>query len=341
METSNLPSADASPLRSRSSAPATDGPITLVTGGAGFIGSHLVDRLLADGRQVRVLDDFSTGREANLAHLAGDARLAVIRGSILDRSAVAEAMRGADAVFHLAAVVGVQHVVDNPLKMLITNAEGTQVVLDAAMAAGARVLLASTSEVYGQSEAIPFAEDGPRVLGPTWIHRWGYATAKALDEHLAFAYADRGLAMSIVRYFNAYGPRLDPAGYGSVIARFVAQAQAGQPLTVHGDGLQTRCFTYVTEAVEATFRAGSRPEALGRVFNIGSRFEHSINDLAERVLAATGAASGVRHLPYEAAYGARFADTRRRVPDVDLIARTLDWRAEVSLDEGLRRVLQG
>ena len=338
-----MQSAHASPLpaRSLSPAPAGDGPITLVTGGAGFIGSHLVDRLLADGRQVRVLDDFSTGREANLAHLAGEPRLTVTRGSILDRSVVAEAMRGAEAVFHLAAVVGVQHVVDNPLKMLITNAEGTQVVLDAAMAAGARVLLASTSEVYGQSEAIPFAEDGPRVLGPTWIHRWGYATAKALDEHLAFAYADRGLAMSIVRYFNAYGPRLDPSGYGSVIARFIAQAQAGQPLTVHGDGEQTRCFTYVAEAVEATFRAGSSPDALGQAFNIGSGFEHSINDLAARVLTATGSRSPIVHLPYEAAYGARFADTRRRVPDVALIERVLGWRADVGLDEGMARVLQG
>ena len=340
-DASPLPSRFPSPSPSRSPAPAADAPVTLVTGGAGFIGSHLVDRLLADGRRVRVLDDFSTGREANLAHLAGDARLTVIAGSILDRSAVAEAMRGAEAVFHLAAVVGVQHVVANPLKMLITNAEGTQVVLDAAMAAGARLLLASTSEVYGQSDAIPFKEDGPRVLGPTWIHRWGYSTAKALDEHLAFAYADRGLAMSIVRYFNAYGRRLDPSGYGSVIARFIAQAQAGQPLTVHGDGEQTRCFTFVAEAVEATFRAGSRPEALGRAFNIGSGFEHSINDLAARVLAATGSASPIVHLPYEAAYGERFADTRRRVPDVTLMERTLGWQAQVGLDEGLLRVLEG
>ncbi len=331
---------DPIPLHPSAASSSIDTPWTLVTGGAGFIGSHLVDRLLADGRRVRVLDDFSTGREVNLAHLAGEARLDVIRGSILDGARLAEAMRGVDAVFHLAAVVGVRHVVDDPLRMLITNAEGSQRVLEAAHAAGARLLLASTSEVYGQSAALPFREEGPRELGPTWIHRWGYATAKALDEHLAFAYADRGLAMSIVRYFNVYGPRMDPAGYGSVIARFIAQARAGDPLTVHGDGRQTRCFGYVTEAVEATFLAGSRPEALGRVFNVGSRFEHSIMDLAERIVAATGSASPIAHLPYEAAFGERFADTRRRVPELSAIRRALGWEATIDLDEGLTRLLE-
>ena len=311
----------------------------LVTGGAGFIGSHLVDRLLALGHQVRVIDDFSTGREANLAHLAGRARLEVLRGSVLDEALVAGAMRDVELVFHLAAAVGVQHVIADPLWTIRTNTRGTELVLEQAYARGARVVFASTSEVYGVSEALPFREDGQRVLGPTWVHRWGYSTSKALDEHLCFAYAEHGLAMSIVRYFNVYGPRMDPAGYGSVIARFVSQALAGEPLTVHGDGRQTRCFTYIDEAVEATLRAGSDPAALGRAYNVGSPFEHDIQALAEAVLEVTGSRSSIEHIPYEQAYGKGFEDTRRRVPAVERIATELGWRAGIPLTEGLARVL--
>lgn len=315
------------------------GEMVLVTGGAGFIGSHLVDRLLAEGYSVRVIDDFSTGREANLAHLGQAARLEVMRGSVLDEALVAGAMHGVGLVFHLAAAVGVQHVVADPLWTLRTNTRGTELVLEQAFARGARVVFASTSEIYGVSEALPFREDGQRVLGPTWVHRWGYSTSKALDEHLCFAYAEHGLAMSIVRYFNVYGPRMDPAGYGSVIARFVSQALAGEPLTVHGDGRQTRCFTYVDEAVEATLRAGLQPAALGRAYNVGSPFEHDIRALAEAVLATTGSRSPIAHIPYEQAYGKGFEDTRRRVPAVERIATELGWRASIPLEEGLARVL--
>ncbi len=312
----------------------------LVTGGAGFIGSHLVDRLLDAGRRVRVIDDFSTGREANLARQAHNPDLEVLRGSVLDETLVAGAMHGVDLVYHLAAAVGVKHVVDDPLWTLRTNARGTEIVVEQAHARGARLLFASTSEIYGQSSELPFREDGPRVLGPTWIHRWGYSTSKALDEHLCFAYADHGLQMSIVRYFNVYGPRMDPQGYGSVIARFVSQALAGQPLTVHGDGRQTRCFTYVDEAVEATLRAAEAPEALGRAYNVGSAFEHSIEDLARAVIAATGSSSDLVHVPYEEAYGKDFADTRRRQPSVERIGRELGWRAELPLEAGLLRVIE-
>ncbi|MDI7276426.1 MAG: SDR family NAD(P)-dependent oxidoreductase, partial [Anaerolineae bacterium] len=204
----------------------------LVTGGAGFIGSHLVDALLAQGWEVVALDNLSTGRRCNIAHLAGERRFRFVEGDVCDERLVEQLTRGSDVVYHLAALVGVQFVVERPIEGMRTNVLGTDNVLSAAHRHGARVCVASSSEVYGQSLEIPFVEDGPRILGPTWIPRWSYATAKAIDEHLCFAYQDLGLEVSIVRYFNAYGPRTDPRGYGSVVARFVNQALAGEPLTV-------------------------------------------------------------------------------------------------------------
>jgi len=311
----------------------------LVTGGAGFIGSHLVDRLIAGGHRVTVIDNLSTGREANLAGVAGHSRLHLARGSILDAGLMAAVMTDVGLVYHLAAAVGVGHVVRDPLWTLETNCRGTEITLECAARVGARVVFASTSEIYGTSGDLPFREDGPRVLGPTWVNRWGYSTSKALGEHLCFAYADRGLAVSIVRYFNTYGPRMDPAGYGSVVARFVSQALAGEPLTVHGDGDQSRCFTFVDETVEATLRAGNYPEAVGEVFNVGSGFESTINDLAHLIIRLTGSASRVVHMPYEAAFGSGFADTRRRAPDVSKAGLVLGWHADLPLDDGIRRVL--
>lgn len=311
----------------------------LVTGGAGFIGSHLVDRLLAEGHEVVVIDNCVTGRAENLAQHADERRLRFLRGSILNETLVAAACRDADVVYHLAAAVGVTHVVRDPLWAIVTNTRGTEIVLKRAFESRARVVFASSSEVYGQSDAVPFAEDGPRVLGPTWIHRWSYATAKALDEHLCWAYADKGLAVAAVRYFNVYGPRMDPAGYGSVVARFVSQALAGEPLTIHGDGQQSRCFTYVAEAVEATILAGTRDEALGQAFNVGHEAEVTIQTLAERIVAVTGSSSPLAFVPYDAAYGAGFADTRRRVPSVEKAATQLGFRARVGLDDGLRTVV--
>jgi len=311
----------------------------LVTGGAGFIGSHLVDRLLADGHEVRVLDNLSTGKRENLALAAADPRLAFHHGSVLDDGVVAALMDGVETVYHLAAAVGVHHVVQNPIWTVVTNARGTEVVLHHAALRDARVVFASSSEVYGVSDALPFREDGPRVLGPTWVHRWSYATSKALDEHLCFGYADRGLSVSVVRYFNIFGPRMDPAGYGSVIARFLTQALGGTPLTVHGDGLQTRCFTYVADAVDATVRAATLPSALGQAINVGGGHETSIADLARAVLAVTGSSSPVTLVPYGDAFGANFGDTRRRVPDVRKARDLLGWEAAVSLEDGLRHTI--
>ncbi|MGQ9680926.1 MAG: SDR family NAD(P)-dependent oxidoreductase [Anaerolineae bacterium] len=307
----------------------------LVTGGAGFIGSHLVDALLASGWEVIVLDDLSTGRRENLAHLASEPRLRLVVGDVCDAALVESLVRQCRVVYHLAAVVGVTHVLREPLRGLHTNVHGTDAVLAAALRHGARVCLASSSEVYGESEATPFVEDSPSVLGPTWVSRWSYATAKALDEHLAFAYAQQGLAVSIVRYFNAYGPRLHPSGYGSVVARLIGQALAGEPLTVYGDGQQTRSFTYVADTVKGTVLAGTEQAALGQVFNIGSEDEVTIAELARAVLATTGSASPIRYVPYAEAYGSGFAEPRRRRPSIAKARRLLGFAPCTSLAEGL------
>ncbi len=311
----------------------------LVTGGAGFIGSHLVDRLVEEGARATVLDTFTTGRPDNLAHLSPD-QVAVVRGSVLDAELVDRLVAEHPLVCHLAAVVGVSRIVRDPVDAVLTNVRGTEHVLASAHRHRARVLLASTSEIYGRSERVPFREDGERVLGPTWVHRWSYSTAKAIDEHIAFAYSDRGLAMSIVRYFNAYGPRIDERGYGSVIARFAAQALRGDPITVHGDGRQSRCFTFVSDTVRGTLLAARRPEALGKVFNIGSVEEVSMLELAERIRAMTGSTSRIELVPYESFYPRGFQDTRRRVPDVTQAREMLGFRAVVRLEEGLARTLE-
>jgi UDP-glucose 4-epimerase len=312
----------------------------LVTGGAGFIGSHLVDRLIDDDAVVTVLDDFSTGRAENLeAHSSDPGRLKIIRGSVLDARLVDRLVQQHPLVFHLAATVGVSHIVKDPLGALHTNIGGTENVLEAAYRNGSRVVLASTSEIYGRSDNLPFREDDERVLGPTWIHRWSYSASKAIDEHLAFAYAERGLRVSIVRYFNSYGPRIDESGYGSVIARFAAQAFSGRPITVHGDGQQTRCFTYVSDTVEGTLRAGRRAEALGMVFNIGTTEEVTILELAERVRSLVPSPSEIRLVPYEASYPTGFEDTRRRVPDLSRARALLGFSPKIALADGLARTI--
>jgi UDP-glucose 4-epimerase len=312
----------------------------LVTGGAGFIGSHLVERLLGEGSQVVVLDDLSTGSERNLVDSMRDPNLRFVRGSILDEPLVDRLVAESPLVFHLAAAVGVRKIVEDPLRSLLTNVNGTEHVLSSAARHGSRVLLASTSEVYGRSEEIPFRESGNRILGPTSVHRWSYATAKALDEHLAFAYADRGLAVSIVRYFNSYGPRIHQSGYGSVIARFALQALSGLPLTVHGDGKQTRCFTYVSDTVDGTIRAATRDDAIGGVFNIGSAREVTIMELAREVRRVVRSASEIRLEPYETDYPKGFEDTRRRVPDIAHAREVLDFEARVDFADGLARTLE-
>ncbi len=312
----------------------------LITGGAGYIGSHLADRLLADGHSVVALDDLSTGRMENIAHHLGNPRFVWVQGDVRDAALVARLVGQCDVVFHLAAVVGVAHVIHDPLRCVQVNIGGTEAVLAAAFAHRRRVVFASSSEVYGKNDRVPFREEDDRILGATWIPRWAYAVSKALDEHLCFAYADRGLEVSIVRYFNSYGPRMDGRGYGSVVARFISQALKGEPLTVYGDGQQTRCFTYVSDTVEGTLRAGTRTEALGQAFNIGSDREITIRSLAEMILALTGSPSRIVLVPYEQAYGGRFEEAPRRRPAVDKARRMLGFEATVSLEEGLRQTIR-
>jgi UDP-glucose 4-epimerase len=305
----------------------------LVTGGAGFIGSHLVDALLQEGHEVAVLDLLTTGNLQNLD--ASIDRIRFVQGSILDEALVDEMVAEADTVYHLAAAVGVRHIVQGPLDSIITNVRGTENVLMACYRHGARVLLASTSEIYGDTPKLPMNEDDNRVLGSTKIHRWSYSTSKALDEHMAFALHDQGLPVSVVRYCNAYGPRIDPAGYGSVVANFLRQAIAGEPITVHGDGQQSRCFTFVADTVRGTIAAGTRPSALGEVINLGTTSEISVLALAELVRDYIGSDSTIEYQSYESYYGSGFADTRRRVPDNTRAKELLEWTPTVDLTEGI------
>jgi UDP-glucose 4-epimerase len=313
----------------------------LITGGAGYIGSHLADRVLADGHDVVVLDNLSLGKVANIEHNLDDPHFRFVEGDILDPQLVERLIGECELVYHLAAIVGVTHVLNDPLQTMMTNVWGTGTVLGEAASRGRKVVLASSSEVYGKSTACPLAEDDDRLLGSTGIARWCYSTAKAMDEHLALAYhRQRDLPVTIVRYFNSYGPRLDPMGYGSVVARFISQALAGEPLTVHGNGEQTRCFTYVDDTVEGTVLAGAVEAANGQVLNIARGDETSIGQLAEVIRDATGSSSEVVHVPYEAEYGDSFEDTRRRVPSVEKAERILGFRARVPLAEGLRRTVE-
>ncbi len=308
----------------------------LITGGAGFIGSHLAERALRDGWRVTVLDNLSTGRLENLAGLDVD----FVDGDICDEPLVQRAMRDCDRVCHLAAVVGVPVILKDVLGSLRSNVRGSEVVLEAAAEYGVRVCLASSSEVYGRSDRLPFREDDASLLGPTHIPRWSYAAAKIVDEHLALAYyAQRGLPVSIVRYFNAYGPRANLTGYASVVAVMIMQALRGEPITVHGDGSQTRCFTYVTDMADGTWRLATMDAAVGGVFNLGQPAETRIRDLAEMVRTATGSVSVVTCVPYEQAFGPNFQDVSRRVPDVSRAAEVLGFQATVPLAEGLRRTI--
>jgi UDP-glucose 4-epimerase len=311
----------------------------VVTGGAGYIGSHLVDRLLSEGHHVCAVDDMSTGRLENVRHVLDHRRFQLVQGSILDRSLLERAMTQADLVYHLAALVGVKYVIEDPGLCIRTNVLGTEAVLELACRQRARTVVVSSSEVYGKSVSVPLREDDDSLFGPTTSPRWSYALSKALDEHLALDYARRGLAVSVLRYFNSYGPRLDPKGYGSVVARFITQAFRAEPLTVYGDGQQTRCFTFVDDTVRGTLLAGTSPAAVGQVFNIGSDYEISILELARLIRDLAGSRSDIVHVPARLAYGERFEETRRRVPDVRRAAALLGFRAETRLQDGLMQTL--
>lgn len=312
----------------------------LVTGGCGFIGSHLTDRLLADGHSVIILDDLSTGSYRNIAHLEPHPALKLIIGSVLDEDLVCEAIHDCDFVFHLASAVGVKLIMEKPVHTITTIFRGTDVVLQFAARYRKRVLLASTSEVYGKSENVPFEEDGDRLEGPTSKHRWAYACAKALDEFLALAHwKESRLPVIVVRLFNTVGPR-QTGQYGMVVPTFVSRALLNEPLVIHGDGTQTRCFAHVLDVVEALTALMHRPEAYGQVINVGSDREVTIRELAERVLKVTGSRSEIRYLPYAAAYGEGFEDMRRRVPSLKKLLRLVGKVPERSLDEIIRDVAE-
>lgn len=303
----------------------------LITGGAGFIGSHLAERLLAQGHRVLVLDDLSTGSMDNIDPLIGTPAFDYRIGSVMDAPLVAEMVDRCDVTVHLAAAVGVRLIVEQPVHTIETNVHGTEVVLDAVARKSKKVVIASTSEVYGKSSKTPFREDADLVLGPTSHSRWAYACSKALDEWLALAYArEKNVPVVIARFFNTVGPR-QTGRYGMVLPTFARQALAGEPITVFGTGEQSRCFGHVKDAVEAIARLIDTPEAVGQVFNIGADEEVNMNRLAEMVRDAAGSRSEIVHVPYSEAYPEGFEDMHRRIPDVSKLERTIGFRPRTSL----------
>jgi UDP-glucose 4-epimerase len=312
----------------------------LITGGAGFIGSHLAETLVLQGHHVTVLDDLSTGRLENIGHLAGAPGFRCVVETVTNESVVMPLVEQADAVFHLAAAVGVKLVVERPIHTIHTNVNGTETVLKAACRFGKRVLVASTSEVYGKSHALPFREDADLVLGPPDKIRWGYATSKLMDEFLAMAYArEHDLRVTVVRLFNTVGPR-QSSRYGMVLPNFVKWAMAGEPLIVHGDGSQTRSFTWVGDVVWALTSLIEEPRAAGQVFNIGNGEETSIRALAQKVCKKTGSNSPIVCTPYERAFDKSFEDMPRRVPDVTKLRRLVGFEPRVHLDGIIESVIQ-
>lgn len=309
----------------------------LITGGAGFIGSHVAESLLERGDRVTLLDNLSTGTRDNLAHVEGRATL--VHGSVLDALLVDELIAESDVVVHLAAAVGVRLIVEKPLRSLLTNIRGSETVLEAAHRYRAKVLLASTSEIYGKNSDTPFKEDHDRVLGSPKVSRWAYSTSKAVDEILGFAYhRERGLPTVIARLFNTVGPR-QTGSYGMVLPRFVAQALAGEDLTVYGDGSQSRCLCHVADVVDALLLLLDEPRAEGDVFNVGSTEEVTIVDLARRVIDATGSSSTIRFVPYDEAYEEGFEDMARRVPDTSKIRDLVGWSPRFDLDQIIKDVV--
>ena len=313
----------------------------LVTGGAGFIGSHLVDALLARGNEVWAVDDLSTGSLDNLKLAFGHTTFHFVEGSVMDPTVVGDLVPLVDEVYHLAAAVGVKFVLDNPLRSLLTNIRGTEVVLEAANQAGnKKVVLFSSSEVYGKGASIPFRESDDRLLGPTSVLRWSYAASKAVDEFLALGYFhERRLPVVVVRCFNTCGPRQSPH-YGMVIPRFVERALADEPILVYGDGLQSRCFSSVHDVVRGVLMLADDPRACGEVFNIGTMEEVSVGDLARRIKGLTDSNSPIEAVEYEAIYGSRFEDMQRRVPDLAKIHALVGYEPQVTLDELLRETIE-
>lgn len=316
----------------------------LITGGAGFLGSHLCEAFLARGDDVVALDTDGT----KVRHLLGDRRFQLVVDSVMNADVLHGLAAEADLIYHLAGIVGVEHYLANPYDVLNVNVNGTQNVLRAAHTHGRRVVFSSTSEVYGRNSAVPWSEDADRVLGPTTIDRWCYATSKAAAEHFCLAYRRLGLPITVLRFFNVYGPRLDRLDTGRVIAIFLGQLLRGEPLTVIGDGSQTRCFTWIDDAIRATVAAGVVSAAEGQVINVGTDEETSIRALAELMIRIGGAPGTIRFVPQTSVYGDGYEDVARRVPDVrrmhgmlgveattplaDGLAHTIDWFRRASID---------
>ena len=303
----------------------------LVTGGAGFIGSHLCERLISDGHTVTAIDNFSTGRASNLSNLNGAKGFTLIEGSILDSNVLNPLVKDTDYVFHLAAAVGVFNIVNNPLASVLTNIRGTENVLEAANAAKTPVFLSSSSEVYGKNISDSLKESDDRIRGSPVTLRWSYSEAKAIDESLAYAYfVEKQLETRIVRFFNTVGPR-QLGAYGMVVPRFVKAALANEPITIYGDGNQTRCFAHVYDVVEAVIAIAFADNTIGKVINIGNNFEISINGLARKIIDETGSKSEMVYVPYEEAYGDGFEDMERRVPNIELINQLVGWKPKRDL----------
>jgi len=303
----------------------------LVTGGAGFIGSHLCERLVNNGHTVTSIDNFSTGRASNLSNLADSSKFISIEGSILDTEVLNPLVEESEYVFHLAAAVGVFNIVNNPLESLLTNIRGTENVLDAALSTNTPVFLTSSSEVYGKNVSDSLKESDDRVLGSPLTLRWSYSEAKAIDESLAYAYfVEKRLETRIVRFFNTVGPR-QLGAYGMVVPRFVKAALNHEPVTIYGDGNQTRCFAHVYDVVDAVIAIAFAKNTIGKVINIGNDFEISINNLAKKVITETGSKSKVAYVPYAEAYGESFEDMERRVPNIDLINDLVGWQPKRDL----------
>ncbi len=312
----------------------------LITGGAGFIGSYLAEALIKRGDRVTVIDDLSTGNRENISDISGDEKFLFVEGTILDEKLMGDLVEECEVVYHLAAAVGVKFIIDNPVKSIEINVKGTEIVLKVANTFTTKVFLSSTSEVYGKTENGLFKEDSDRVVGATTIRRWSYSCSKALDEFLCLAYyREKELPVVIGRLFNTCGPR-QTGKYGMVIPRFVKQALSEEPLTVYGDGKQTRSFCYVEDTVRAIIDLAEEPKAVGEVFNIGSEEATIIEDLARKVIELTGSNSDIVYVPYEEAYEEGFEDMRHRVPDISRIRNLIGYSPQYKLDEIIVKVIE-
>jgi UDP-glucose 4-epimerase len=311
----------------------------MVTGGAGFIGSHLCELLLHNGHHVVAIDDLSTGRLENIQHLRPLPSFQFVRETIMNNQVLDRLTSEADIVIHLAAAVGVKLIVEDPVRTIVTNIMGTEAVLTTANRYGCKVLLASTSEVYGKGVKVPFSEEDDRLMGSTTHSRWAYATSKAVDEFLAQAYHRQfGMPIVLMRFFNTVGPR-QTGRYGMVVPRFVRQALRNEAITVYGDGQQSRCFADVSDVTEAVFKLALHPDAVGQVYNIGATQEITIQSLAERIIELTNSKSEIIFVPYDEAYAPGFEDMRRRVPSLERIHNLIGYSPKYTLDDTLRRVI--